>query len=227
MDQSSNRDTYAAYSADFSADSGAQQAREATRMPLIRTAKLIGRFAEFPCVMRDVSGIATRVKLYHPLPAGERVLVLELGTGERFEVEPIWEKDGHAGLSLLDPDEQFPSNATNGPYSKRAIRLAVEIPSQLRILGHESDVTIRDISHEGARIVTNHLLSMDQQLRLVVPALSEVYATVRWRRHPEYGLSFVETFRFEQLASVAAHIQSLARAWRRQGTEERPARAIG
>ncbi|WP_156500583.1 PilZ domain-containing protein [Croceicoccus bisphenolivorans] len=185
------------------------------RMPIIRTAKLIFPEGEYPCVLRDISGNALRVKIYGaPLPDDGRTFWLEFGDGDRFEVSLIWSRDGQAGLAFTEHNDLMSLIGEKGPFRKRAIRIAVDLPATVRSLGRSIDVRIRDLSHEGAQIECPDMFSMDQQVQLAVPALGEVYAKVRWRQHPGYGLAFLETFRFEEIANVAANLQALSKVWR-------------
>lgn len=189
--------------------------RREERVPLIRTAKLIFDEGEFPCVLRDISGDALRVKLYGaPLPHDDAVFTLEFGDGDRFEVSRIWERGGQAGLAFKEHQSLLSLLGDKGPFQKRAIRIAVDIPATVKSLGRKLDVHVRDLSHEGAHIRSEQMFSVDQQLRFQVPALGEVYAKVRWRRHPDYGLAFVETFQFEEIARVAPNLQALSKVWR-------------
>lgn len=189
--------------------------RSPDRIPIIRTAKLVFEHGEYPCVLRDISGSALRVKLYGaPLPVGGRPFWLEFGDGDRFEVSLIWTRDGQAGLSFAEHNDLMSLIGEKGPFRKRAIRIAVDLPATIKSLGRSIDVLIRDLSHEGAQIDCDELFAVDQNLRVDVPALGEVYAKVRWRRHPGYGLAFVETFRFEEIANVAANLQALSQLWR-------------
>lgn len=190
-------------------------ARHRPRVPIIRTAKLILAQGEYPCVLRDISNNALRVRLYGaPLPIDDQPFWLEFGDGDRFEVSLIWCRDGEAGLAFLHENELMSLIGERGRFRKRAIRLSVDLPARVRSMGRTIDVMIRDLSHEGAQIACDHMFSMDQPLRLDVPTLGEVYAKVRWRRHPGYGLAFVETFRFEEIASVAGNLQALSQVWR-------------
>lgn len=190
-------------------------ARHRPRVPIIRTAKLVMAQGEFPCVLRDISNNALRVRLYGaPLPADGEPFWLEFGDGDRFEVSLIWSRDGEAGLAFARENELLSLIGERGRFKKRAIRLAVDLPATVRSMGRTIDVMIRDLSHEGAQIACDHMFSVDQPLRLNVPALGEVFAKVRWRRHPGYGLAFVETFRFEEIATVAGNLQALSQIWR-------------
>ncbi len=189
--------------------------RQQDRMPIIRTAKLVFHDGEYPCVLRDISGNALRVKLYgSPPPPVDEAFFLEFGDGDRFEVSLIWCRDGQAGLAFPEQNDLMSLIGERGPFRKRAIRIAVELPARVKSLGRSIDVVIRDLSHEGAQIECEHLFSMDQPVRVEIPALGEVYAKVRWRTHPLYGLAFVETFRFEEIATLAANLQALSQAWR-------------
>ena len=64
--------------------------RDAPRFSLvIRTAKLICRSGEYPCVVRDVSATGVRVRLFDALPPDSH-LALELANGERYAMERVW-----------------------------------------------------------------------------------------------------------------------------------------
>jgi len=197
---------------------GEPAVRQSERIPIIRTAKLVFPDAEYPCVLRDISGNALRVKLYGaPVEEGASGFHLEFGDGDRFEVSAIWVRDDQAGLSFAKENDLMALIGEHGPFRKRAIRIAVELPSSVKSLGRMIDVHIRDLSHEGAQILSETMFSMDQQVRIQIPRLGEVYAKVRWRQHPAYGLAFVETFRFDQIAAVASDLQALSREWRKDG----------
>ncbi|MBS7669482.1 PilZ domain-containing protein [Croceicoccus gelatinilyticus] len=197
---------------------GDTSVRDPQRIPIIRTAKLVFPDAEYPCVLRDISGSALRVKLYGaPIEEGAAGFHLEFGDGDRFEVSAIWVKDDQAGLAFAKHNDLMSLIGEHGPFRKRAIRIAVELPSSVKSLGRRLDVHIRDLSHEGAQILSEAMFSMDQQVRIDIPRLGEVYAKVRWRQHPSYGLAFVETFRFDQIAAVASDLQALSREWRKDG----------
>ena len=199
------------------ADGPSSIARSPQRIPLIRTAKLVLESGEYPCVLRDISGNALRVKLYgERMPEMDRSFWLEFGDGDRFEVSLIWARDGQAGLAFAEHNDLMSLIGEQGPFRKRAIRIAVNLPATVASLGRSIDVVIRDLSHQGAQIECDRMFSMDQQLRIAIPAMGEVFAKVRWRQHPQYGLAFVETFRFEDIAEVAGNLQALSQQ-RRKG----------
>ncbi|GGD61235.1 PilZ domain-containing protein [Croceicoccus mobilis] len=195
--------------------------RSEQRFPIIRTAKLIYDDVEMPCVLRDISNSALRVRIYEPLQPGTAPIRLEFGDGDAHHVELVWQRDGHAGLRFPEFADLRALVGEKGPFQKRAIRIAVELPSAVSMLGTKHDVVIKDISHQGARIECEHPLAMDQQLRIAIPSLGEVYAVVRWRDHPHYGLAFVETFRFEEIAHMAGNLQALSRVWRKGRPSQR------
>jgi len=149
-----------------------------------------------------------------PEPSENDCLWLEFGDGDRFEMKTIWARDGQAGLSFAEHNNLRSLIGETGPFRKRAIRIAVDIPATVKSLGSKVDVVIRDLSHEGAQIECDRKFSMDQQVRIAIPLMGEVYAKIRWRRHPSYGLAFVETFRFEDIAKVAGNLQALSQSWR-------------
>jgi len=189
--------------------------RNPDRFPVIRTAKLVFPDGEYPCVLRDISGSALRVKLYgSPPPPAHASFFLEFGDGDRFEVSLIWCHDGQAGLAFAEANNLLSVIGERGRFPKRAIRIAIDLPARIRSPGGMVDVVIRDLSHQGAQIECPQLLAVDQPLRLAIPALGDVYAKVRWRTHPLYGIAFVETFRFEKIAAMSADLHALSQAWR-------------
>ena len=190
--------------------------RREERFPIIRTAKLAYGDVEMPCVLRDISNSALRVRIYEEIPTGSREIVLEFGDGDRHPVELLWQRDGHAGLRFPQFTDLRALVGEKGPFRKRAIRIAVDLPSSITVLGTKHEVKIGDISHQGARISTDQPLAIDQQLRIAIPSLGEVYAVVRWRDQPHYGLAFLETFRFEEIAHMAGNLQAISRVWRKQ-----------
>jgi len=199
----------------IASESGTASQRSEERIPLIRTAKLILDHGEYPCVLRDISSGALRIKFYEtPLPEAGEPFWLEFGDGERFEVSLIWSRGDQAGLAFKDHQSLLSLLGDNGPFQKRAIRIAVDLPASIKSLGRLTDVIISDLSHEGAHVRCGHQLSIDQQIRLQIPALGEIFAKVRWRQHPDYGLAFVETFHFEEVARLAPNLQALSKVWR-------------
>ena len=181
------------------------------RFVILRTAKLTCELGEFPCMLRDISQEGLQVRLYSSLPENVREYTLEFGTGDAYSVRLVWQNDGSAGLQFNDMNDIAVLLGEKGPFRKRPIRLSVELPATFRALGNMADAVIHDISQEGARIETGHQLALDQQIRLSVPTLGEVYAKVRWRRHPSYGLAFLQTFRFDEMAQAAADLLAISR----------------
>ncbi|MFN9375472.1 MAG: PilZ domain-containing protein, partial [Novosphingobium sp.] len=64
---------------------------------MLRAAKLVRPAGEFLCILRDVSATGLKARLFHALPQ-DGPLALELGTGERHPIEPVWERDRHVGF---------------------------------------------------------------------------------------------------------------------------------
>ena len=51
--------------------------RSEARFPIIRTAKLVYGDVEMPCVLRDISNSALRVRIYDAIPADTQPIELE------------------------------------------------------------------------------------------------------------------------------------------------------
>lgn len=184
-----------------------EELRSAPRFTLlIRSAKLIGDTGEYLCIIRDVSASGLRLRIFHPLPPLERC-ALELSTGERFEIERVWESSDHAGFRFADwiDVQQFIAEAS--PYPKRALRLRLEFPATITADGTNAPALVRDLSREGARIETALPLAIRQKVNFVARGLPQIVGSVCWRSSSAYGLVFQQVFTFEELAKLAAQLQ--------------------
>lgn len=177
---------------------------------LLRTAKLVCDHGEFLCLLRDVSATGLKARLFHPLPPGER-FALELGAGERFPLERMWERDGHAGFRFAEgPVDVAALMSEAGPFAKRPLRIALGRPAMATAEGVASAVVLQNLSQHGAAIRCDRHFAIGQPLRLEVDGLPGVDAKVRWRKRGDYGLIFLQTFRFDELARLVAAIQPSA-----------------
>ncbi|HEY0957666.1 MAG TPA: PilZ domain-containing protein [Novosphingobium sp.] len=173
---------------------------------LIRSAKLITESGEYLCIIRDVSISGVRLKIFHPLPAVAQPL-LELSTGDRFLLDPVWEREGHAGFRFANPIDVHRFIAEASPYPKRALRLRMEFPATLIVDGQGHTITVRDFSRQGAKIESQLMLAISQKIKLEAKGMPGIVGNVCWRSTPAYGLSFQQTFTFEELALLAYHFQ--------------------
>lgn len=171
---------------------------------LIRTAKLIAGSGEYLCVIRDVSQDGVKARLFHPLPGGE-ALAIELASGERHAVVPVWQDGEVAGFRFLAPVpmERLLADAPDG-LRKRSLRLRFALPVLVFSGGRRFSAEFRDISQHGASFECGEHLAMDERVRLECDWLPPLDARVRWRRRPHYGVIFEQTFRFDELARLAA-----------------------
>lgn len=174
---------------------------------LIRTAKLIADSGEFLCVVRDVSTDGIKARLFHPLPEGGP-LEIELAAGERHPIEKIWQEDDITGFRFAAPValDRLLADAPDG-RRKRPVRLRLALPALVISNGRRVNAAFRDISQHGASIICEEYLAMDERLRIDCDWLPELTARVRWRRSPQYGLIFEQTFRYDELARLTAPLQ--------------------
>lgn len=173
---------------------------------MIRPGKLIADGREFLCVVRDVSESGIKIRLFHPLPQHRR-LEIEFDTGDRRDVELVWQVDELAGCSFVEQiDVASLIAAHEGAHPRRQPRVHVDLQATLCAGGLRTPVTICDISQRGASLECNGWLMIDELVRLECAGLPTLHAKVRWRRPPRYGLVFEQTFRLDDLARACAEL---------------------
>lgn len=202
-------------------EAGEADQRSAPRFTLlIRAAKLTSPDCEFLCVVRDASETGLSVRLFHPLPP-DVAFTLELPNGDRHPLERVWEAEGKAGFRFSEPTSFERLVESPSRFTKRALRVRLEVPCDLMAGLRWVGATIGNISQQGALVRTSERLSLIQRVKIRAEGMPEVAAKVRWRRNDEYGLSFEDTFQFAELAALAFELQT-----RRCEEESRPARAL-
>lgn len=174
---------------------------------LIRAAKLRCPSGEFLCIVRDASNSGVNIRLFHPLPAEDR-LMLELQNGDMHELELVWQDTDRAGLKFINEADIARIIESPSRFAKRAIRINLEVPARLAIGAANQTITVHDISQQGAKITSEEHLAIDQRVRLIARGLPEVNAKIRWRRGESYGLVFEDTFQFGDLARIVAEMQA-------------------
>jgi hypothetical protein len=187
-----------------------EELRSAPRFTLlIRSAKLICEAGEFLCIIRDVSASGVRLRIFHPLPPAKRFM-LELSSGEAFEIEHVWEAPDHAGFRFADWIDVKDFIAEASPYPKRSLRLRLEFPATITSGGMAAEAKVRDLSREGARVETTMPLAIRQKVDFNARGLPPIVGNVCWRSKTAYGLVFQQVFTFEELAKLAAQLQPFA-----------------
>ena len=192
---------------------GAEQ-RTAPRFTLlIRAAKLVSAQGEFVCVIRDVSETGVSVRLFHALP-GCKAFALHMPAGAIYEIAQVWYRGNEAGFAFAQNVEVATLVTEASEYPKRGLRLGLCFPVTVAMLAGRFDATIENLSQQGARLTCDHLLAIDQSVRIEMPGtagrLREVRAKVRWRRDNNYGVVFDDTFTLGDFARLAAQLQAPA-----------------
>jgi len=188
---------------------GAEQRAAPRFMLLIRAAKLIADDSrEFLCVIRDASSTGLKIRLFNPLPP-HRTLAVEMSNGDRYPIELVWKEGEFAGFRFgADVDVQRLLDESHGAFPKRQVRLRILLDGILHSGGEALRVAFRDISQQGAQIESDKWLLMNELVRIETDVMPPLYAKVRWRSHPRYGLLFEQTFKLDELARIAAPLQT-------------------
>ena len=190
----------------------ANEQRNAPRFTsLIRAAKLISTQGEFVCVMRDVSTGGVRLRCFHPLPK-ERVMGLQLQSGETFEIEHVRGDGFEASFRFAAevPLERLVRDSEL--YPRRPLRLHIAMPLTLRTLAGPIAAVTKNLSQQGCRVQCALPLALAQAVVIESPHLPGIRAKVRWRRDGDCGLVFDDTFCLRDFAVHAARLQCPALA---------------
>lgn len=170
---------------------------------LIRTAKLVDGATEYLCVIRDVSHSGIKLRLYNDIPQG-KPLRLELANGDSFAVEQVWSRENFGGFRFPEKIELDRLIETErGPYPRRNLRLNTCMNGWIGWGDQSCQIRLDNISQQGAAIECNAHFAIDQLVRLDCPGLPTIYAKVRWRNQPQYGLIFEHTVAFETLTRLS------------------------
>lgn len=174
---------------------------------LIRIAKIIADGREFLCIIRDASATGLKIRLFSPLPPAHALFV-ELVNGNRHPVALVWQAEDYAGLRFLEviPVERL-LDEDREALPRRQVRLRIALDGVLHSDGEAVRVGFRNISQQGACIESDKWLLMNELVRLETGVTPALYAKVRWRSHPRYGLIFERTFKLDELAVISAPLQ--------------------
>lgn len=196
-----------AKAAETAADDAEQRAARRFTL-LLRAGKLVSAAGEHLCILRDASTTGIKARLFHDLPDADR-FDLELGNGDRYPVEPVWQRDGHAGFRFADgPIDVHALMDESTPFPKRSIRLRLELPVLVTPAGSAARLgQLLDLSQQGALVQAVPGFALGQQVRLEAPGLPARHARVRWRSGSAHGLVFQEAFKLDELAKLAHRLQ--------------------
>lgn len=169
---------------------------------MLRPAKLTIDGRDVLCVIRDISNGGLQLQLFHDLPLHSN-LSIELDDGSRHQIRKVWVAGDRMGCAFLQAVDIGPIlSGESCVRPRRQPRLEVEHDAVLWSNGVKVAVVLRDISQRGAAIDCSARLMIDELVRIESGVLPTLYAKVRWRSPPRYGLVFEQTFRMDQLARV-------------------------
>ena len=184
--------------------------RTAERFTLMmRTAKLMTEVAEHLCVIRDVSSSGLSARLFHPLAPVGRV-TLEMQTGDRHVMYPVWQREGEAGFRFCTPVDVESMIRNCSRFPKRELRFAADIDVDLHARGECSEAILRNFSQQGAMLECADHFSLGQVLRLESDHFPQTVGRVRWRMGNRYGLAFDSTIQMLELANLIVRMNRTA-----------------
>ncbi|WP_379548502.1 PilZ domain-containing protein [Qipengyuania sp. DSG2-2] len=184
--------------------------REAPRVALmLRNAKLSIDGVEILCIVRDVSATGIRIRAFHRIPEG-KACSIELWEGQRFPIEEAWNTGDEAGYAFCEAKDLDALVYEHGPFPKRPMRINLTMPAAIISGETGTQVTIRNISQQGACVESDGVWAPQLLVRLQGQCLPDpLHAKVLWQRDNLHGLVFERTFALADFARLAARLQKL------------------
>ena len=173
---------------------------------LIRAAKLVTREGEFLCVIRDASESGISMRIFHPLPRCDG-MILELQNGDRYGVELVWQEEDRAGFRFNIEADINRIIESPSRFAKRPVRLNIGAAAEIEAMGRAEHAVFQDISQQGAKLACSRSFAIDERVKLRADGMPEIFAKIRWRREGTCGLVFEETFQYGELARIARRLQ--------------------
>lgn len=167
---------------------------EERQTTLLRVGKLVTAGDERLCMIRNISSAGAMLKLYQPIAVGAAVTV-EITPDCPVGATVIWAQDELAGIGFdtpIDVVEALRGDRRDGPSRRvaRTPRLQVRRPALMHTDEIERDVTLCDLSLQGAKIETDAALDYDTEVALFIDGLPPLCGRIRWCHDARAGMEF-------------------------------------
>lgn len=167
---------------------------EDRRTTLLRIGKLVANGEQRLCRIRNISSAGAMLQVYHPLAADERIAV-EITPEYPVAASVVWAAEDLAGVRFdapIDVVAALRGDARDRPYRRvaRTPRVNVRRTARICTADAERDVTLCDISLNGAKIETAAALAYDSEIALFVDGLPALAGRVRWCHDDRAGIEF-------------------------------------
>ena len=161
---------------------------------LLRVGKLTVGVEQRLCMIRNISSAGAMLRLYQPIEVGVAVEV-EVTPDCPVAATVIWVQDDLAGVGFAEPIDVVAAlrgGSRMGPYRRvaRTPRLRIRRPATMHTDDLESEVTLCDLSLNGAKFETGERLATDMEVALLVDGLPPLTGRVRWCHDLHAGMEF-------------------------------------
>ncbi len=161
---------------------------------LLRVGKLVTAGEQRLCMIRNISNAGAMLRLYQPIEAGVAVEV-EITPDCPVPATVLWVQDDLAGIAFAEPIDvvaALKGGSRMGPYRRvaRTPRLRVRRPATMHTDDLECDVTLCDLSLNGAKFETEAALASEMEVALFVDGLPPLTGRVRWCHDHHAGMEF-------------------------------------
>jgi hypothetical protein len=158
---------------------------------VLQVAKLITDRCEELCIVRDLSEGGVRVQVYCDIAEHERVRI-QFKSGHQVGGHVAWTEDHVAGIAFderVDISELLARRDTNvAGHHVRAPRIRCDLTGMVRIDGDQILVQLCDISQDGCKVQSEHMLRPWRDCEISLPGLGFRFGTVRWFRDGHAGI---------------------------------------
>ncbi len=178
----------------------------ARHIAVMRVAKLLTRYGEELCLVRNISEGGLMANVWSDLAVGDP-LTAEFKSGQHAAGHIVWRKENRIGVQFdqeVDVAMMLGGDEDPAPgFHPRAPRVNIAGRCRLRCGARYYAVDLCDISQGGAKLVSDDASLLDRiegAVVLTIPGLEPIPGTGRWHGEDRAGIKFNTPLPLETLA---------------------------
>lgn len=190
--------------ADVNTDIAPERRRAIRHTTLFQIAKLCSAHSEELCILRDISDTGLRAEIYCRVQPAE-IVTFEMRTGHRVSGRVVWARDNVIGVhfdALISVPEVLAHCSFDERLGRmRPPRIDVDMPGLILSGRDLIDVSIRNISQAGLKIICPQPLLTGSDVTVRLTGIGQRGAKVRWQREQDCGLQLLQPLTYAEFTA--------------------------